>query len=100
MVAIGQVQCKLVNLTLNAGSTMQLNIYEAKSQFSNLVDRAVAGETIVIARAGKPLVRLMPVAVASTSRSGVKFGGALAGKIQMSPDFSTPMTDADLLGHP
>ena len=38
-----------------------VNIYEAKTQLSRLVDRAAAGEEIVIARAGKPLVRLVPV---------------------------------------
>jgi prevent-host-death family protein len=40
---------------------VQLNVYEAKTQLSSLLDRAVAGETIVIARAGEPLVRLVPV---------------------------------------
>jgi antitoxin (DNA-binding transcriptional repressor) of toxin-antitoxin stability system len=34
---------------------VQLNVYEAKTQLSKLLDRAVAGETIVIARAGEPL---------------------------------------------
>jgi prevent-host-death family protein len=38
-----------------------VNIYEAKTQLSRLVDRAAAGEDIVIGRAGKPLVRLVPV---------------------------------------
>ena len=38
-----------------------INIYEAKTHLSRLVDRATAGEDIVIARAGKPLVRLVPV---------------------------------------
>ena len=79
---------------------MQLNVYDAKTQLSNLLDRALAGETVVIARAGKPLVRLTPVADAPKSRSGVKFGGPLAGTIKMSPDFSKPMTDEDLLRHP
>lgn len=41
--------------------TDTINIYEAKTQLSRLVDRASAGEDIVIARAGKPLVRLVPV---------------------------------------
>ncbi len=36
-------------------------MYEAKTQLSRLVDRAAAGEEIEIARAGKPLVRLVPV---------------------------------------
>jgi prevent-host-death family protein len=41
--------------------TCQLNIAEAKAKLSELLDRALAGEEIVIARAGKPLARLVPV---------------------------------------
>lgn len=39
-----------------------VNIYEAKMQLSRLVDRAAAGEDVVIARAGKPVARLVAVA--------------------------------------
>ena len=46
-----------------------VNIHEAKTQFSRFVDQAEAGEEIVIARAGKPVARLMPLATpASTPR--------------------------------
>lgn len=38
-----------------------VNIYDAKTQLSRLIDRATAGEEILIGRAGKPLVRLVPV---------------------------------------
>ena len=38
-----------------------VNLYDAKAQLSRLIDRATAGEDVVIARAGKPLVRLVPV---------------------------------------
>ena len=38
-----------------------LNLYQAKTQLSKLVERAAAGEEIVIAKAGKPMVRLVPV---------------------------------------
>ena len=38
-----------------------VNIYDAKTQLSRLVDRAAAGEEILIGRSGKPLVRLVPV---------------------------------------
>jgi prevent-host-death family protein len=38
-----------------------VNLYDAKAQLSRLIDRATAGEDIVIGRAGKPLVRLVPV---------------------------------------
>ena len=37
------------------------NIYEAKASFSNLVERAAAGEEVIIAKAGKPLVKMVPV---------------------------------------
>ena len=39
-----------------------VNIHEAKTQFSRFVDEAEAGEEIVIARAGKPVARLVPLA--------------------------------------
>lgn len=77
---------------------MQLNIYEAKAKLSSLVDLAVSGETVVIARSGEPLVRLVPVRDAGT-RSGVTFGGSLAGKIKLKPGFFEPTTDDELLGH-
>ena len=41
-----------------------VNIHEAKTQFSRFVDQAEAGEEIVIARAGKPVARLVPLAKA------------------------------------
>ena len=37
------------------------NIYEAKSSLSKLVERAAAGEEVVIAKAGKPMVKLVPI---------------------------------------
>jgi len=40
---------------------MQVNLHDAKTHLSRYVDRALAGEEVVIARAGKPLVRLIPV---------------------------------------
>lgn len=75
---------------------MQLNIYEAKARLSNLLDRALAGETVVIARAGEPLVRLVPIKGA-LSKSGVRFGGRLKGRMKLAPDFFKPMTDDELL---
>lgn len=76
---------------------MQLNIYEAKAKLSNLLDRAVAGEIIVIARAGEPMVRLVPIKN-NRSKSGVTFGGQLQGKLNLAEDFSEPITAAELLG--
>jgi len=62
----------------------QVNIYEAKTHLSKLVDRAAAGEEIVIARAGKPLARLAPLA--EKPRGRVKLGIA-KGQIWIAPDF-------------
>ena len=76
---------------------MLVNIYEAKTHLSALLDRAVAGEEIVIARSGKPLARLMPVSVAS-SKSGVRLGGLKRARMKLAADFHAPMTDEDLLG--
>ena len=75
---------------------MLVNIYDAKTNLSALLDRAVAGEEIVIARAGRPLARLMPL-TAVASRSGVRLGGLKRARLRLAADFHAPMTDADLL---
>lgn len=76
---------------------MRVNIYEAKARLSALLDKAQAGEEVVIARAGKPIARLTPIAAATGTRSGVRFGGIKPGKLKLSPDFHAPLTDDDLL---
>lgn len=77
---------------------MQVNIYQAKAQLSSLLDRALAGETIVIARAGKPLARLTPVTgPAGANRSGVRLGGLRGTRLRLARDFHAPMRDDDLL---
>jgi prevent-host-death family protein len=60
-----------------------LNLYEAKTQLSKLVDRAAAGEEIVIAKAGKPMARLVPLPQPRKLRQP----GFLKGKIWMADDF-------------
>ena len=77
---------------------MLVNIYEAKSKLSSLLERAQAGEEIVIARAGKPLARLAPIAPAPGTRSGVRFGGLKSAKLGLAADFHAPARDEDLLG--
>jgi len=77
---------------------MLVNIYEAKAKLSALLERAQAGEEIVIARAGKPIARLAPIAPAAGTRSGVRFGGLKAAKLMLSDDFHAPLRDEDLLG--
>ena len=62
---------------------MPVNIHEAKTHLSRLVDRAAAGEEIVIARAGKPLARLVAYQPPAAERQL----GAWQGKVWVAPDF-------------
>jgi prevent-host-death family protein len=62
--------------------TTTLNLYQAKTQLSKLVERAAAGEEIVIAKAGKPMARLVPIEPRRPRRSGF-----LKGKIWIADDF-------------
>ena len=50
--------------------TAQVNIAEAKAKLSSLLDRALAGADIVIARAGQPLARLVPVGTRTPRKRG------------------------------
>ncbi len=61
----------------------QFNVYEAKTQLSELLNRVEHGEEIVIARAGRPVARLVPVA----KRQEPRVPGSMLGLITMSPDF-------------
>ncbi|MGQ0735897.1 MAG: type II toxin-antitoxin system Phd/YefM family antitoxin [Acidobacteriota bacterium] len=65
----------------------QVNLHAAKTSLSRLVDEAVEGEDIVIAKAGKPMVRLVPV-VRETRRTGF---AADRGRIAVSGDFDAPL---------
>ena len=69
---------------------MQINVQEAKAQLSRLLDAALAGDEVVIAKAGKPVVRLMPIAPRQRTP------GAAAGKARLTEAFFEPL-DADVL---
>ena len=64
-----------------------VNLYDAKTQLSKLVDRAADGEEIVIAKAGKPLARLVPLEKKKVRR----VPGLWKGKIWVAPDFDDPL---------
>ena len=67
-----------------------VNIYEAKTRLSSLVERAANGEEIVIAKVGKPKARLVPVALTG---KGLRQPGGLKGKIRIADDFDDPLPD-------
>lgn len=71
------------------------NIHEAKSQLSRLIERAEAGEEIVIARAGRPVAKL----VAYREDIRPRQGGQWRGLVRMSDDFDDlPPEIADAFG--
>jgi len=68
---------------------MQVNLHDAKTHLSRYVDQALAGEEVVIARAGKPLVRLMPV----VSELSPRRLGFLAGTARIDADLKRDFED-------
>ena len=60
-----------------------VNMHEAKSRLSSLVEKALAGEEVIIARAGKPVVKLVPVSYSHRPRTP----GRWKGKVRIAPDF-------------
>jgi prevent-host-death family protein len=69
-----------------------INLYQAKTSLSQLVERAAAGEEIIIAKAGKPKARLVPLAERGQSRRP----GGWEGKVWVAEDFDDPLP-ADIL---
>jgi prevent-host-death family protein len=65
-----------------------VNIHEAKSQLSRLIEAAVSGEEVVIAKAGTPLVRLVSVDQKPKLRLGL-----MKGKIKIGDDFNAPLPE-------
>ncbi len=69
------------------------NIHEAKTQLSQLVERAVRGESFVIAKAGKPMVKV--IALDAPEPGQMRRFGFMAGQIKVPEDFNT-MGAADI----
>jgi prevent-host-death family protein len=66
-----------------------VDVHEAKTHFSRLLERVMSGEKIIIAKAGKPVALLSPVSEAPDPRSP----GGDAGKIVIAPDFDAPLPE-------
>ena len=75
--------------TQRTDNTMEpFNIHDAKTNFSKLIAFALAGEEVIIAKAGQPLVKLVPITENKKSRFG-----AYKGKIKIADDFDAPLPD-------
>ena len=74
-----------------------VNMHEAKTQFSRLIAAIEKGEEIIIARAGKPVARIVRVGVGASRAKGhdpvVRRTGGLRGKAWTSKDFDEPLPD-------
>jgi prevent-host-death family protein len=68
-----------------------VNVYDAKTQLSRLLESVERGEEIVIARAGRPVARLVPVAEPVR-----RVPGAWAGRWRLAPDWDSPATNAEV----
>ena len=70
---------------------MEVNIHEAKTNLSRLIERVCMGDDVVIARAGRPVARLVPIG--QTSR---RIFGSAAGQIRFAQGWDAPMDDREL----
>ena len=73
---------------------MEVNVHHAKTHLSKLIAAVEGGEEVIIARAGKPAVKLVIVPPARKSRKHLL--GAGIGKIWMAPDAFSPETDLEI----
>jgi prevent-host-death family protein len=72
------------------------NLYEAKTGLSQLVERAAKGEEVIIAKAGKPMVKMVPMEPEEKPKRRIS-GQNLMGITYISPDFGKPIwTDEEL----
>ena len=72
-----------------------VNIYEAKTRLSQLVDQAAAGVDVVVSRNGKPLVRI--TRLAGEGKQPIKFG-LMKGKLKIAANFDAPLPPEVLAG--
>ena len=66
-----------------------VNVREAKTQLSKLLDAVAEGEEVIISKAGKPAAKLVPVESPLPPRKP----GSMKGKIRMADDFDSPLPD-------
>lgn len=71
---------------------MLVNIHDAKTHLSKFVKQALLGDEVIIARDGKPLIRLVPY----TEETQIRIGGQFKGLIHTSEDFDAPLPEGIL----
>jgi prevent-host-death family protein len=66
-----------------------VNVHEAKTHFSRLIERVLGGEEVVIAKAGRPVAKLVPVGREQAARQP----GSARGEVKIADDFDAPLPD-------
>ncbi len=82
------------NLSSRASNMETVNIYDAKTRLSQLVDTAAGGQDVVVARNGKPLVRITRLQAAKPAITL----GLLKGRLVVPEDFDAPLPAEVLAG--
>ena len=75
-----------MELSSNGGSMQQFNIHEAKTRLSFLVDNAMRGNPFIIAKAGKPMVKVVSVSYEETPKQRIGF---MRGQFSVPADFDS-----------
>ena len=73
---------------------VQVNIYEAKSKLSKLINQVIAGEEVIVAKSGKPVAKIVPFEKPTQNRKP----GSAKGKLFISDDFDAPLPNDILEG--
>ena len=66
-----------------------INVHEAKTHFSRLLDRVERGEEVIIAKAGRPVAKLVPIRPQVDRR----IPGSARGRLEIEPDFDAPLPE-------
>ena len=67
-----------------------INIHDAKTHLSRIVEEVAAGREVIIAKAGKPMAKLVPLGAKVTKKNL----GLLKGRLKIPPDFNNPLPEA------
>ena len=73
---------------------VHVNLSDAKSKLSKLIDQAILGEEVIISKSGKPVAKLVPLEKPIRNRKP----GSAKGKLVISDDFDAPLPDDVLKG--
>jgi prevent-host-death family protein len=68
----------------------KVNVHEAKTKFSELLNRVEGGEEITIAKAGRPVARLVPI----REKTGERIAGTAKGKVVIGKNFDEPLPES------